>query len=177
MRTGLEIFWSPDFFWERTYFLACPARDYLSCNRKYLSPERLSVHLRGMYTHLTCPRFEGTGWVPSDKLLVPGELQVFWSGHSARHWLPSWATALGVSKSDRDFLGRWQAGAHQSTEYVVKAREVVFRVQRLVNGALCQGQESVNELELFEDLKRFCLDRGISLVAGLAGHQIWRKNS
>ena len=172
---GLEVFWMPEFFWERSYFLASPARDYLSCNHKFLSPEQLSAHLRGMYTHLACPKFDGSVWVSSDRFLIPGELQVFWSGHSARHWLPSWATAL--SKSDRDFLGRWQAGARQSTEYVVKAREVVFRVQKLVNGALCQGHESVSELELFEDLKRFCMDRGIPPVTGLAGHQIWRRNS
>ena len=177
LRIGLEIFWRPEFFWERSYFLASPARDYLSCNRKFLSPEQLSAHLRGMYTHLVCPRLDGNVWIASDRFLIPGELQVFWSGHSARHWLPSWATTLGVSKSDRDFLGRWQAGAHQSTEYVVKAREVVYRVQKLVNGALCQGHESVNEHELFDELKRFCLDRGISLVSGVAGHQIWRRNS
>ena len=143
---GLEVFWLPEFFWERSY--SCPR----TCG--------------------VCTRI----WLVRDSM-VPGELQVFWSGHSARHWLPSWATTLGVSKSDRDFLGRWQAGAHQSTEYVVKAREVVFRVQKLVNGALCQGHESVSELELFDDLKRFCMDRGIPLVTGLAGRQIWKRSA
>ena len=82
-----------------------------------------------------------------------------------------------MPKCDCDFLGRWQAGAHQSTEYVVKAREVVFRVQKGVTAALCQGHDAVNEHELFDDLKKFCLEREVSLVRGLWSHQVWRKNA
>ena len=153
--------------WKRPYFLACPSRDYLCCHRKYLPPEQLSLRLKGMYMHLSVPLLDGNIWKQSDNCLVPEEVQNFWTGHSARRWLPSWATALGMPKCDHDFLGRWQVGARQSTEYVVKAREVVFRVQKGVNAALCQGHEAVNEHELFDELKQFCLDRGVNLVQGL----------
>ncbi|CAE7229727.1 unnamed protein product [Symbiodinium sp. CCMP2592] len=173
---GLELFQQPAFYWERPYFVAAPTKDYSGCVRKFLKPEQLSLHLRGLYTHLLGPRFDGSVWRADEFFLVPVDVQNFWSGHSARHWLPSWGTALGLPKCDLDYLGRWQAGAHQSTEYVVKAREVVYRVQKRVNEALCLGHESVSELELFEDLKRYCADRGVSSLRGVTGHQIWRRS-
>jgi len=104
------------------------------------------------------------------------ELLPYWSGHSARHWLPSWAATLGVPKPDRDFLGRWQAGAHESNEYIVTSREVVHRVQMHVVEGLVQGHSGVDELPLLSELQEYANARGVSFARGASKHRVWRTN-
>ena len=82
---------------------------------------------------------------------------------------------LGMSKSDRDFLGRWEAGAHQSDEYVVTSKEVVHRLQREINKKLCQGAEGVNESHFLRCLKEYG-EKHLGEGLDLSGHRIWRRN-
>ena len=48
-------------------------------------------------------------WVQeAGEQLIPDEWVARWSGHSARHCLPSWSAALGVPAEQRAFVGRWK---------------------------------------------------------------------
>ena len=63
--------------------------------------------------------------------VLPSSSGRFWSEHSDRAGLDSWAGALGVQQSDRDFLGRW-APKGSADAYVRTALRVVENTQLLV---------------------------------------------
>ncbi|CAJ1361143.1 unnamed protein product [Effrenium voratum] len=117
------------------------------------------------------------GWEATKADLVVPELLNFWSGHSARHWLPTWAANVGIAKSDRDYLGRWMASSQESNAYILSARQAVFNIQAKVNKALCEGHEGVNESELLEELKDFGEARNVQQRRGHLRHRIWRRNN
>ena len=94
---------------------------------------------------------------------MEGELATFWSGHSARHWLPTHAANVGIGKEQRDFLGRWQAGAQESNAYILIAKQAVLTIQRKVNRLVCEGHENLTESEIVSDLHRYARDRGVRL--------------
>ena len=72
-------------------------------------------------------------------LLLPDGLEMFFSGPSARNYLTSVAAAVGFHKDERAYLGRWSMGMVSSQEYVRTARQVVFKIQRTVQGP-CGGR-------------------------------------
>ena len=72
--------------------------------------------------------------------LVPEALLGFWSGHSARHFLPSVAAATGVDSDKRDFLGRWAVARSAGQAYVLTARQVIHAIQAQVCAALLEGR-------------------------------------
>ena len=63
----------------------------------------------------------------------------FWTGHSARHTLPTWAAACGFPKEQRDFLGRWAFAKHGSNDYVVTSRQVAHNIQLEVAKTIIVG--------------------------------------
>ena len=78
-------------------------------------------------------------------LLLPDGLESFFSGHGPRNFLTSVAAAIGFSRDERAFLGRWRMG--KSEEYVRNARQVVFKIQKAVNRSLVEGRDEA----YFED--------------------------
>mmetsp|Transcript_25222 Transcript_25222/g.40376 ORF Transcript_25222/g.40376 Transcript_25222/m.40376 type:complete len:674 (+) Transcript_25222:59-2080(+) len=93
-------------------------------------------------------------------LLLDG-VQVFWTEHSDRATLPTWAAMIGVSKEDADRLGRWQPS--ESEAYVRAARTVVLRVQdRVAVRIRTAGKNDLTgEEELLEKLEEFLTRRGM----------------
>ena len=63
----------------------------------------------------------------------------FWTEHSDRAGLDSWAAALGTSETERNFLGRWKAKG-STDAYVRTALRVVENLQLLV---VQKAQESL----------------------------------
>ena len=96
-------------------------------------------------------------------LLVPGA-QNFWSGHSKRATLPTWAAALHFPKDVRDRLGRWRP--EDSDEYVRVSRQLILELQADVARQLrtCGRKDLVFESQVIEDLIQFCSERGTPLV-------------
>ena len=176
LQAGFNLFHRQEVFWERTYFIPFPSADWSAGVKKHLSPEMLNVCIKKVLSELRTPVRGERTWKKGEVDLIAQELLPFWSGHSARHWLPSWAANLGVSKQDRDFLGRWQAGAHESNEYIVTSREVVHRVQMHVVGGLVQGHAGVDELPILNELHEFGNPRGVSFARGASRHRVWRTN-
>jgi hypothetical protein len=66
-------------------------------------------------------------------LLDPG-VQQFWTEHSDRATVPTWAKFMGVSKEDRDYLGRWKPS--ESDEYVRNARATTMRIQESISKSI-----------------------------------------
>ena len=141
LQAGVGLLAGDEFCWDRAYFVPRPTADWQGTQRRYASPECICTFFRSVLKELRAPTRSGNAWISDGRELIRAELTGFWSGHSGRHWLPTWTAMLGMSKGDRDFLGRWEAGAHQSDEYVVTSKEVVHRLQREVNKKLCQGAE------------------------------------
>ncbi|CAE7272830.1 unnamed protein product [Symbiodinium sp. CCMP2592] len=176
LQVGFALFKMPEVYWERMYFLPFPSADWTGGVKKHLSPEMLNVCIKRVLAELSVPQRGEHAWVKSSMSLLPQELLPYWSGHSARHWLPSWAATLGVSKPDRVFLGRWQAGAHESNEYIVTSREVVHRVQMQVVEGAAVGHSGIDERPLLNELQEFANTRGVSFARGAARHRVWRTN-
>ena len=104
-------------------------------------------------------------------LLAPGEVLLFWTGHSPRHFLNQAALALNVSKERRDFLGRWSIGKTGSNGYIHTARQVVEGVQQEVVTALVEGTGVIDESELLDELAKFSDEHG------LVGHRVRRRHT
>jgi hypothetical protein len=105
------------------------------------------------------------GWVIAvardDRCLRPG-VQRFWTEHSDRCTLPTWAKTLGVSKEDRDRLGRWRPS--ESDEYVRASKTIVLRVQSMVAETIRKspGVDRIGEHETLETLGRWLADQGLT---------------
>ena len=65
---------------------------------------------------------------PDGQALLPHAAGRFWSEHSDRAGLDSWAAALGVGEAERNFLGRWKTSG-ATDAYVRTALRVVENVQ------------------------------------------------
>ena len=88
--------------------------------------------------------------------LVSQELATFWTGHSARHSLPSWSAAIGVAKEQRDYVGRWSSVrlGGGSNDYTLTSRQIVHDIQTRICRAILEGDPApgVVEEELMADL-------------------------
>lgn len=117
------------------------------------------------------------GWTADGDALVPMEMGTRWTGHSARHCLPSWAAALGIDAERRAFIGRWKAGVDVDLNtYVLTARQVVHGVQEEVLRSFCTGKpKSYVEVELFEEMVKHAEARQLDGKLFVSGHMIWRR--
>jgi hypothetical protein len=84
---------------------------------------------------------------------------MFWNGHSARASLVSWSASLGISKDERNAIGRWRPSA--SDEYIRTSRSIILRVQDTVAQRIRDaGQNDVcHEDGLIRKLALFCKER------------------
>ena len=144
----------------RDFFAIGFANEWDKPERSFLEPEGLATMLRKLL--LTLPavgrKISGLSLIQGTMLISP-EMGSFWTGHSARHTLPSWAAAAGVGKEDRDYLGRWSYAKHGSQDYVLTSRQVVHRIQRAVCKFILEGlpQPGLVEEELMERIKSFAV--------------------
>jgi hypothetical protein len=107
-----------------------------------------------------CAEAEPPCWAESASPLLPHGAHMFWSEHSERNCLSSVAAALGVEKSRRDYLGRWQPS--QSDEYVRTAGQVVAAVQREVAAHLRLPEPAHCEADLLDDVASFLEKRSVA---------------
>ena len=95
--------------------------------------------------------------------VLPRDAARFWTEHSDRAGLDSWAAALGVQKSERDFLGRWSPDG-SADAYVRTALRVVENLQRLAatkaRQAFAGGPDFFGEEHLFLRLRDFLGEQG-----------------
>ena len=96
----------------------------------------------------------------SDLLFMDG-VQGFWSGHSDRPTLTSWASILGHPGEHIEMIGRWSPSS--SEEYIRTAKTTVLRLQASVAKAIREaGQEDIlGEAALADQLDAYLTERGI----------------
>ena len=161
-----------------TLFLCKPRRDGSGFTRNYMDSALLANWMKWTIGQLAAPRRSMGLWLEDGvDLLAPDEWISRWSGHSARHCLPSWSAALGVPGEQRAFVGRWKAGIEtDANSYVLTSRQIVQGVQELVVKAFSVGDpKSFVETEVLEDLKTFAEERNLEWRQVLRSHQIWRR--
>ena len=167
----MRILRSEDFGWSRDFLCPQFSADWDGCSRDYLDAEGLALQIRRFLSELRTPfRHEGR-WGLNRELLIPGRMVHYWTGHSARHTLPSLAAALGIGKEKRDFLGRWAYSQHGSQDYVLTSRQVVHAVQNHVCKSLILG--GYVEEEVLSDLEVYAKTCGLG-AESLGGHHVLR---
>ena len=160
LKLGLDLLDEEELRFQRDFFAIYYGKDWTDPGRDYLEPEGLATMLRTFLLTLPVVARRGSGLVLNQaSMLISPEMASFWTGHSARHTLPSWAAAAGIAKEDRDYLGRWSYAKHGSQDYVLTSRQIVHRVQRQVCRFLLEGQPSPGlvEEELIERVKAFAV--------------------
>ena len=161
---GWQLFHSEAFRSDRDFFLPGPNKDWSGGTKKFLDVQSLNSYMRYVLSVVKKPLRGGRNaksWMESGEVLISGELTNFWSGHSGRHWLPTHAANIGIPKEQRDYLGRWQAGAQESNAYILSAKQIVTSIQREVNKAICEGHPGLTEGELIMELKTYAEKRGV----------------
>ena len=161
---GWDLYHSAEFQGDRDYFLPGPNKDWSGGAKKYLNVENLNSIMRHVLSLIKKPLRGGRNprtWMESGEPFISGEITNFWSGHSGRHWLPTHAANIGIPKEQRDYLGRWQAGAQESNAYIMSSKQIVTSIQRDVNRAICEGNVGLTEGELIQELKEYAEARGV----------------
>ena len=173
MVVGMLSMQRDDMKYPRDYLTPGPSKDFSGFIPKIVEPPELANYFRMVLSRLCTPRFAEGRWTLSEQLLlVPQTLNLFWTGHSARHFATQAAAAIGVEKEKRDYLGRWAIGRVGSNAYLHTSRQVVEAIQREILEALYKqvGAGGYDEQELLEDIKDFA-DR-----QGLIGYRLVRRH-
>ena len=166
-------------FWEleqlcypRDYLIPHPTENWQGVRKKLLEPPDLANFVRMALQQLGTPKMEDGLWRLNKQMsLVPDHCAMFWSGHSARHFLPVLTAAIGCSKPDRDFLGRWAIGRVGSNAYMLTSRQIVERLQQQSVKSILEGSPEYIEDELLDELKVF------ADANGFVGHRVRRRHS
>ena len=132
---------------KRDYFCLGFNEDWTLAQDDYLEPEGVAVHLRRLLLSLRVPVRVQSRWGIGAGTLIEPPLHLYWSGHSARHTLPSLAALIDISKERRDFLGRWSAAQHGSADYILTSRQVVHSIQTEVCIAILEGRPAPGFVE------------------------------
>ena len=170
---GYRLLQTAELHWSRDYL--CPAMDESwNVGFSYVEAQDLAVLLRRLHKELRVPLCrEGTRGTSATKLL-PGSVAAYWTGHSARHTLPTWALSLGADKSKCDFLGRWRCSQGGSLDYLTTARQIVQGLQNFVCKSLVEGtaEGGLIEEELFQSIQSFADAAGQDGTQVVMWHQV-----
>ena len=132
------------------YLLPAPSSNFQGCLRRELRYDTAAAIQRRVISSLE---------ISGDKPLCL--LAKFWTPHSGRAFMPSATAALGVDKTERDYLGGWSAQG--SDRYARVAKRRISNMQKLVVKALQQeGQDKLAEEETIEALEEFMASTGIA---------------
>ena len=168
---GILTMQREDMKFPRDYLAPAPRRDWSGFIPKVVEPPEMANYFRTVLSKLGVPRFLEGKWVLNEEIsLVPETLNLFWTGHSARHFATQAAAGIGISKERRDFLGRWAIGRVGSNAYLHTSRQVVEGIQREILASLRAETGGYDEEELLEDIKSFAERQG------LIGYRIRRRH-
>lgn len=178
LREGMDLYLSCADGFPGVQCLCVPKRDLTGFTRKYLVAPTLTSWMHWLILQLKEPiRSRRGGWTAGGESLIPMEMGTRWTGHSARHCLPSWAAALGIDAERRAFIGRWKAGVDVDLNtYVLTARQVVHGVQEEVLRAFCLGKPRYYvETELFEEMMKHAESRQLDGRTFVGPHMVWKR--
>ena len=137
----------------RENFLLLPSQEYTGFSSKGAEPQDRAALTRGLLEILVK---EISG---SDKLkpIAMKTFITYWTEHSSRSTVPTWARCMGVSGEQVDRLGWWCTSKAASDEYVRSFRELAAGVQASTAGkcrAILDGhvQDYIGEARLVATL-------------------------
>ena len=126
--------------------------DWTGPTTKGVDSTGVLLYFRRVLQGLGTPKLESKGFrLNYQRPLMSEGAHRFYTGHSPRNFMTSVAAAIGHSKDDRDYLGRWLVNrATGSAEYTRTSREVVHRLQKSVCRSLLEkgGRGPVSSEEL-----------------------------
>ena len=103
---GMRLFRHESAEYLRDYLVPAPSGDWGTVRKKLVGPPQLANYFRMVLQSLGTPKFENGKWRLNVRMeLVPMELSLYWTGHSARHFLLQVLAAIGCAKPDRDVWG------------------------------------------------------------------------
>ena len=109
LQVGSDLYLQVAEYFPGVQFLCTPRKDLEGFTRKYLVSATLMGWMHWLTLQLMVPRRLAGMWqADSEEALIDTELGARWTGHSARHCLPSWAAAIGIEAERRAFVGRWK---------------------------------------------------------------------
>lgn len=154
----------------RTFMNPLPCKDRLAYSQIEASYEQCSTASRRMLAETNTFSWEDLedgfqGWqIDHTRLLLP-LMAFFWSLHSERGTVNTWAALLQVEKSRRDPLGRWRPS--ESDDYTRNSRIIVCEVQELVAASIrnANGKDLFGEELVLKELESFSLKRGAEPAA------------
>ena len=176
LKIGYEL-WQDFGLPQRDYFVFCNKKDFSAPSMRFASSEKIAVMVRHVFSLLQQPlktRFQP--WrVYEEAKLLHEDGALFWSGHSMRHFLPSVSAAIGVSKEQRDFVGKWHVNLHQSADYIHTSRQIVMEIQEKVNRSICEGGPGYDESEVIEEYGEFLKARSEDPIDWKRRHQFMKR--
>ena len=72
------------------------------------------------------------------------------------------SAAIGCSKPDRDFLGRWSIGRVGANAYLHTSRQIIERIQQQVLNSFQGGDVMFDESEMLDEIKEFADKHNLS---------------
>eukprot|EP00913_Durusdinium_trenchii_P014765 g13850.t1 len=129
---GLRIYKSMDDdqrFAARDFLMCLPTVDLQSFRKTMMRYPDAMVFLRTLFTELLAQRKNEFG--NYERLMEPASSS-FWSEHSERVTIISWASACGIDKETRKRWGRWSPSVDE--DYVTTTRQLIFAAQRKIAG-------------------------------------------
>ena len=161
LEEGFNLMKHDSAIFPRDHSIPEPNRAWSGFSRKLVQPP-LANYFRMVLQSLGTPKFEDSHWPVNWMMeLIPGDLCLFWTGHSPRHFLPQAAASIGCPKTDRDFLGRWAIGKTGSNAYLLTSRQIVERIQCSVVDSCFSGGVVYDESELLDRIKEFSDKHGL----------------
>ena len=90
-------------------FMVLEAKDdWSGPTHRGVDAQGVALYVRRIMMKLGTPKLDGSKFRLNQQRPLMGEgAHSHFTGHSPRNFMPSVAAAIGISKDDRDFLGRW----------------------------------------------------------------------
>ena len=161
LSTGHQLFVDLTGDLVRDYFLPLPSRDFMSVRAgPVLYADSLSM-TRALLKELKGVAIVGQAVAEAETRLMHADASSFWSEHSDRSQLVSWASCCGLARSAMEVLGRWRPST--SVDYIRTSKEAVLGIQGDVAAKIRSGTRAVDllgEESLFTNLQAHLLSRG-----------------
>ena len=162
----------------RDYMVLEAKDDWSGPTHRGVDAQGVALYVRRIMMKLGTPKLDGSKFRLNQQRPLMGEgAHSHFTGHSPRNFMPSVAAAIGVSKDDRDFLGRWLINRMKgSADYTRTSREVVMRVQQTVCKAILEGKDvPYAEEDALSDLKKALDAQGHSGSMARRRHDIMKQ--
>ena len=143
MQKGYELWRASVADKNRDFFLARATSDCHGFTEKYASAGNLAGMGMRMLMELEVPEKKDNMWCTTDVKMLHEISAAGFTGHSERATMPSIPAALGVSKADRELMGRWY----------LKGSEEYIRTYRVVIKAVTDKfMEAIRHRDIYETL-------------------------